>query len=64
MVVPFSQLPDHSRIWIYPSNRKFSASEITQLKSDIEQFYQIGLRMARLYLLGIAFRMSSLLSLP
>ena len=38
MVVPFSQLPDRSRIWIYPSNRKFSAREITQLQSDIEQF--------------------------
>ena len=38
MVVPFSQLPDHSRIWIYPSNRKFFSSEVTQLESDIEQF--------------------------
>jgi len=38
MVVPFSELPDHSRIWIYPSNRKFSTPEMTQLESDIEKF--------------------------
>ena len=38
MVIPFSQLPDHSRIWIYPSNRKFSDPEILKLRSDIEQF--------------------------
>ena len=38
MVVPFSHLPNHSRIWIYPSNRKFSSTEITKLHSDIEQF--------------------------
>jgi chemotaxis regulatin CheY-phosphate phosphatase CheZ len=38
MIVPFSQLPDHSRVWIYPSNRRFSDEEITQLQSDIEQF--------------------------
>ena len=38
MVIPFSQLPDHSRVWIYPSNRRFSDEEITQLQSDIEQF--------------------------
>ena len=38
MIVPFSQLPDHSRVWIYPSNRRFSDEEIAQLQSDIEQF--------------------------
>jgi len=27
MFIPFESLPDHSRIWIYQSNRKFSASE-------------------------------------
>lgn len=38
MLVPFSQLPDHARIWIYPSNRKFTDIEISQLHSDVEQF--------------------------
>lgn len=38
MVVPFSQLPDHSRIWIYPSSRRFTYSEMVKLQSDIEQF--------------------------
>ena len=38
MVLPFSELPDQSRVWIYPSNRRFTDAETDQLRSDIEQF--------------------------
>jgi len=38
MYIPFDQMPDESRVWIYPSNRPFSESEIPLLKELIEQF--------------------------
>ena len=38
MLVPFSQLPDTARIWIYQSNRPFSDSEIDAIKSKLEIF--------------------------
>ncbi|MCR9183573.1 MAG: ABC transporter ATPase [Flavobacteriaceae bacterium] len=38
MLIDFKDLPDHSRIWIYQSNRKFSNEEETQLESQLTQF--------------------------
>ncbi len=38
MLVPFENLPDHSRIWIYPSNRKFSGHEIELIKEKVSVF--------------------------
>lgn len=38
MYIPFDQMPDESRVWIYPSNRPFSESEIPLLKELVEQF--------------------------
>jgi len=38
MVVPFTSLPEESRIWIYQSNRKFSDEEMTTIESDLEAF--------------------------
>ncbi len=38
MIVDFKTLPNHSRIWIYQSNRKFSDEEETQLESHLTQF--------------------------
>lgn len=37
MIVPFDQLPEHSRVWIYPSNRPFKIEEreIIQNKAEI-----------------------------
>ena len=38
MLVPFDQLPNQSRIWIYPSNRKFSEGEIFILRGELNEF--------------------------
>jgi len=38
MLVDFKTLPDHSRIWIYPSNRKFSDEEVSQLQTQLSEF--------------------------
>ncbi len=38
MLVPFYSLPDHARIWVYPSNRKFSPEEIALITERTEQF--------------------------
>ncbi len=38
MYVPFENLPEESRIWIYPSNRKFSEEEVTEIEKDLSEF--------------------------
>jgi hypothetical protein len=38
MYIPFDQMPDEARVWIYPSNRPFSESEIPLLKYLVEKF--------------------------
>jgi len=38
MYVPFDQLPEHSRIWIYQSDRKFTASEKQQAEKILRDF--------------------------
>ena len=38
MHVAFSELPEHSRIWIYQANRKLSDQEIAQIEPKIEAF--------------------------
>ena len=38
MFVPFNQLPDHARVWIYPSNRELSKSEISKIENLAEDF--------------------------
>jgi len=38
MLIPFNDLPDDSRIWIYQSNRKFTDEEVTQLQSQLNDF--------------------------
>ena len=38
MYIPFENLPEESRIWIYPSNRKFSDEEIAEIDKDLEHF--------------------------
>lgn len=46
MYIPFENMPLDSRIWIYPSNRKFSDDEVveitTLLKSFIEEWSAHG----------------------
>ena len=38
MYVPFDNLPEESRIWIYQSNRKFSDEEIAEIENDLKSF--------------------------
>lgn len=38
MLVAFDQLPDHSRLWVYQSNRPFSKSEIELISKSLTEF--------------------------
>ncbi|WPR70802.1 ABC transporter ATPase [Flavobacterium sp. NG2] len=40
MYVPFENLPNESRIWIYQSNRKFSDAEISEIETDLKLFLE------------------------
>ena len=38
MLVPFEDLPQESRIWIYQSNRKFTDDEIVEIENALSEF--------------------------
>lgn len=38
MLVPFTDLPDSSRVWIYQSNRSFSDQELQEITTELEDF--------------------------
>ena len=38
MLVPFSDLPDHARVWIYPSSRPFTLEEKQAISEKLSQF--------------------------
>ncbi|RIV46067.1 ABC transporter ATPase [Flagellimonas pelagia] len=38
MLVEFNELPDHSRIWIYQSNRSFTESELQDIQQSVSEF--------------------------
>ncbi len=38
MVIPFENMPDESRIWIYQSNRKMSDTEIAEITTEMQNF--------------------------
>jgi len=38
MYIPFENLPEESKIWIYPSNRKFSEQELAAIETDLKLF--------------------------
>jgi len=40
MYIPFEELPAHSKIWIYQSNRKFSDDEIIEIESLAKEFVE------------------------
>ncbi|MBF0695641.1 MAG: ABC transporter ATPase [Flavobacterium sp.] len=40
MYVPFENLPEDSRIWIYQSNRKFSDQEMAEIDADTNSFVE------------------------
>lgn len=38
MLVPFENIPDSSRVWIYQANRPFSEEEMQEIKQKLEMF--------------------------
>ena len=40
MFVPFELLPDHTRVWIYPSNRKFTKDELSEISEKAKDFLE------------------------
>lgn len=40
MYVPFENLPEDSRIWIYQSNRKFSETEVSEIETALQTFVE------------------------
>ena len=38
MFVPFDMLPNHARVWIYPSNRELTPAEISKIEKMAEDF--------------------------
>ncbi|MCF6279815.1 MAG: ABC transporter ATPase [Flavobacteriaceae bacterium] len=38
MIVPFNNLPQNARVWIYQSNREFNDREVVQISEKIETF--------------------------
>jgi hypothetical protein len=38
MFIPFENLPEESKIWIYQSNRKFSDEEMLEIENDLKEF--------------------------
>lgn len=40
MYIPFEDLPAHSKIWIYQSNRKFSDAELEEITSATQSFVE------------------------
>jgi hypothetical protein len=40
MLVPFENLPEDSKIWIYQSNRKFSDDEFIAIETELKSFLE------------------------
>lgn len=40
MYIPFENLPEQSKIWIYQSSRKFTEDEISSINSDLQPFIE------------------------
>ena len=40
MYIPFENLPEESKIWIYQSSRKFSDDETASIESDLNKFIE------------------------
>jgi hypothetical protein len=38
MYIPFENLPEESKIWIYQSSRKFSEEEVADIEKDLIEF--------------------------
>jgi len=40
MLVPFSELPNTSRVWVYQANRTFSVDEMVEISRKIDEFIE------------------------
>ena len=40
MYIPFENLPEESKIWIYQSNRKFSDEEFSEIETALQSFLE------------------------
>lgn len=40
MYIPFENMPDEARVWIYPSNRKWSEAEAQSIDAAVKQFVE------------------------
>lgn len=40
MLIPFENLPEESKIWIYQSNRKFSDDEFAEIETSLQSFLE------------------------
>lgn len=40
MYVPFEELPEESRVWIYQSNRRLQPEELSQIETALQQFVE------------------------
>ncbi|XLS30753.1 ABC transporter ATPase [Flavobacteriaceae bacterium M23B6Z8] len=40
MIASFETLPEHSRVWIYQSNRGLSAQEVIEIQQQLDQFLE------------------------
>ena len=40
MYIPFENLPEESKIWVYQSNRKFSDAEFAAIETDLKTFVE------------------------
>lgn len=38
MLVPFTNLPDSARVWVYQANRSFTAEELAEIKNRLDDF--------------------------
>lgn len=36
MLIPFEQLPDHARLWIYQANRMLTATEVSSIEESLK----------------------------
>lgn len=39
-MIPFENLPEESKVWIYQSNRKFSDEEVVEIATDLKSFIE------------------------
>ncbi len=38
MLVPFSELPENARVWVYQANRSFSTDELIEITRKVDDF--------------------------